>query len=104
MNNIFIGSEFKLNVSIEPISDFTMDDYDFKCEFWCYSNRKVTIEKKDMSRQDENNYIARLDSRLLGSGELKCMVTAYIPDSDFDDGYRTEVVCVDTNCDIVKSL
>lgn len=53
MNNIFIGSEFKLNVSIEPISDFTMDDYDFKCEFWCYSNRKVTIEKKDMSRQDE---------------------------------------------------
>ena len=103
MNNIFIGSEFKLNVSIEPISDFTMDDYDFECEFYCYANRKVELKKHELIRSDENNYIATLDSKALGNGTLKVKIIAQIPDADFDDGLRIEVLVINTEINIIRS-
>lgn len=101
-SQVFFGSEIKLNVGIEPIGDLTMDDYDFECEFYCFSNKKVNLHKRAMIRRDERNYIAPIDSSALGAGSLKCKVTAYIPDMDFEDGVRTEIVYLDTQINIVK--
>lgn len=98
---VYFGSEIKLNVNLNPIGDFTMDDYKFECEFYCYTSRKVTITKAEMLRQDENNYLAVLDSKNLGSGSLKCKITANIPDTDCEDGLRTEVLVVNTGLQII---
>lgn len=100
-NKICFGSEFKLNVGLEPIGDYTMDNYDFECEFYCYTSRKVTLSKAGMIRQDENNYLAVLDSRSLGTGVLKCKITAHIPDADCEDMLRTEVLVIDTGLQIM---
>jgi hypothetical protein len=97
---VYIGSEIKLNISLEPIGNYTMDNYDFECEFYCYSNRRVLLTKDGMIRQDESNYIALLDSKSLGTGTLKCKITAYIPDVDCEDGLRTEVLSIDTGIQI----
>lgn len=101
---IFLGTELKLNIHIEPIGEITMDDYDFEVEIYCSSKRAITVKKSDAIRNDENNYIILVDTNIVGSGALKCKVTAYIPDGDFEDSLRTEIVIIDTGINIVKSL
>lgn len=86
-----VGTEVKINVHAEPIGRLHMDDYDFEVKFYIYTNKSVTRCKEDLIRVDRDNYIALIDSALLGAGKIKAKVTAYIPDSDFPDGLRTEV-------------
>lgn len=103
-NNIYLGTEFKLNISIAPIESMTMDDYDFSVKVFCLPREVITFEKSDAIRVDSNNYILPVNTGLVGTGRIKCEVTAHIPDGDFHDGLRTEVACIDTGIDIVKSI
>ncbi len=95
-----IGTEFKINIHVEPIGGYHMDDYDFSCRFYVYSNRVIRLEKKDMIRIDADNYVACVDSQKLGTGQLYCEVTANIPDCDSPDGLRQEVEKVRTGIEI----
>lgn len=99
---VFVGSELKLNIHIEPMDGVTMDDYDFQVELMCGTFKKSNkiIRKEDANRVDSNNYIICFDTAELGAGSLKCKVTAYLPDGDFRDGKRTEVVLIETGIDI----
>lgn len=96
-----LGTEIKINVHVEPIDGFHMADYDFKCQFYVYTNRFILLNKADMKEIDKDNYLAIItsDSALkIGRGVVKLKFTAYIPDADFPDGLRTEiaeVVCKD---------
>lgn len=100
---VFLGTELKLNVNIEPLGAVTMDDFDFEVEAYCNPSKSLVILKKDSIRVDENNYIVRVDTNKVGLGYLKCKVTANIPDTDFSDGRRTEVDSVCTGIVIVKA-
>lgn len=104
MEDVFIGTEIKLNISIAPIGDVTMDDYDFYIEVYCSAKRAVMIQKSNTIRIDENNRIICVDTTSLGAGEIKCKITAYIPDADFPDNKRTEVVAINTGIQIIKSI
>lgn len=104
MDALGLGTELKLNINIEPIGEITMDDYDFEVDIWCSLKRIVTIAKSEAIRVDEKNYIVCVDSSLLGHGQIKAKVTAYVPDNDFEDGVRTEVVYLNTNIEIVKTI
>lgn len=92
------GTEVKINISVEPIGDIHMDDYDFECLFYTYFNsrentkKNVKISKAEMLKVDADNYIARVDTGIIGAGEIMCKLTAYIPDIDMDDNLRTEIV------------
>jgi hypothetical protein len=101
-NKTFIGSEIKLNINIEPIDSITMEEYDFNVEIYCDAKRSVVIPKSKAIRIDENNYIVRVNTTQIGAGYIKCKITAYIPDEDFDDGLRTEVSIVSTGIEILK--
>lgn len=101
---IFLGTELKLNINIEPIGELTMDDYDWSVEAYCSTRNTVVIKKKDAIRMDSDNYVILVDSAIIGSGDIKCRITAYIPDGDFHDGLRTEIVGIDTGITIVKSI
>ena len=103
-NNIFLGSELKLNVSISPIGDITMDDYDFTVETYCSIQKVVSIPKAETIRVDEENYVVLVDTNEIGVGRIKLKVTALIPDADFPDSLRTEVVIIDTGLDVLKNL
>jgi hypothetical protein len=102
--NVFLGTQLKLNLSIEPIGTLTMDDFDFSVELYCSAKRVFTVSKDKTLRVDENNYLILVDSEVLGQGELKCKVIAYVPDEDFDDSIRTEVLMFDTGIRITKNL
>jgi hypothetical protein len=103
-DTLFIGTELKLNIHIEPIETITMDDYDFEVEVYCSPKRPVMATKAEMIRVDSDNYIVLVDTNIVGAGSLKCKVTAYIPDSDFPDGLRTEVAMSDVGVNILKTI
>lgn len=102
-NKCHIGTEIKLNISIDPIGRTTMDDYEFVAEVFCSPTKTVTIPKEESIRVDANNYIILVDTTALGIGKIKVKLTATIPDEDFSDGFRTEISIVDTGINIVKS-
>lgn len=101
---IFLGTEIKLNISIPPFGNVTMDDYDFSLEVYCSQKRVVTISKKDLIRMDSENYVALIDTSELGASDIKCKVIAYIPDWDFPDKTRTEISVYETDIQVYKNL
>lgn len=106
-NTVYLGTELKLKVNIEPMDGYHMDAYDFEVEAFCNDKSVATASKKDgvltnLVRHDEDNYLALIDTSIIGVGKLKCRVVAYLKDTDFSDGLRTEVVVMDTGITIVK--
>lgn len=104
MTKIFLGTELKLNINIEPMGEFTMDDYDWSVDVYCLTKRAVTISKRDAIRIDKDNYVLLVDTEELGVGDVKCKITAYIPDFDFPDTLRTEVSMIDTGINVIKTI
>lgn len=84
-----LGTIYKLNIHIEGLPS-TMDDVDFRCKFYTFRN-ELTVYKKEMIRIDENNYMAVVDSSLLGRGKIKVQTTIHVPDTDIPGGIRTEI-------------
>ena len=97
-----IGTELKINVPLDRLDGYRMSDIDFSCDFYVYTNRKVSINKEQMIKADDDNYVACVDSTKLGVGKIMCRVTAFIPDADFEDGLRKEVETVETNVTITR--
>ena len=96
-----LGTELKINVHVDPIDGMHMSDYDFECVFFVYKNRPLVIKKNEMTKVDEDNYIAKVDTEKVGVGSLKMKFIAEIPDSDMNDGFRREVELVDLNIPII---
>lgn len=103
-SQIIIGTELKLNIHIEPMGDITMSNYDFEVDVYCSAKANINIKKQDAIYIDDNNYVVLVDTNDLGVGNVKCKITAYIPDEDFKDGFRTEISGVITDIEIVRSL
>lgn len=106
MAKVFLGTELKLNINIDPMDGISMSEYNFDIELICGSFKKqsIIIKKENAKQVDNNNYIVCFDTTDLGVGRLLCKVTAYIPDGDFRDGKRTEITEINTGIEIVKSL
>lgn len=96
-----IGTELKFNCSLSLPSDLTMDGVDFSATFTGENGKSLEIKKADMKRVDEKNYLALVDTSLVGKGRYICTFTVYIPDEDFADSLRTEIFDVLTNVVVV---
>lgn len=91
MNDV---QEYKLNVHVEPIAGFHMEELNFKCVLFVYPNRTVEVGKAEMIKVDEDNYVIPLTAELvkkMGRGQLKVKMVVEIPDNDFPDNFRTEI-------------
>lgn len=109
-----IGTELKINVNVEPIGNVHLADCDFECLFYIKGQvptasgvastkrgtKSVLVRKEEMLRVDDDNYVALVDSSLLGVGNVMMTIKVYVPDTDFDDGFRTEVDSVWTGVTI----
>ena len=99
-----IGTQLKLNIHIDPLGPLHMSDYDFECKFFVFQKKAITIAKSEMLQIDQDNYAVLLDTGSLGIGNLHITLTANIPDGDFKDVLRKEVVCVPTNINIINCI
>lgn len=86
---------------MEPIDGLHMADekIDFECYLYVYTNRGVLFKKgerfviqQDNSLDDYRIIVTSENSIKLGRGSVKLKFTAYIPDSDYPDNKRTEIV------------
>lgn len=96
-----LGTELKLVVCAELGNGLHLSDVDFTARFYSSFGKSITIDKKDMKKLDDDNYIAVVDSKKVGTGEYWMKLTAQIPDMDCEDGYRTEVVTVPTGVKLI---
>lgn len=93
MESAFIGTELKYLVEIDA-GGFSMVDDDFTVTIKRGSKQKV-FAKADLARDGEDKFYVCFDSSEFGTGLIQAVVTAYVPDTDFPDGLRTEVYLMD---------
>lgn len=102
MANVFLGTELKLSISVDPIQGYRMVDYDCSVDIYCTPAKVVSLPKSQLINIDDDTYVARVDTKDLGVGRVKCRISAYIPDGDFEgDKRRTEVCIVDPDINII---
>ena len=84
---------------LEIDSGVPMADIDFEVRLVCGDN-SLTVRKSEMPVDRDGKFYLCFDTRRLGVGWVKAIVTATIPDSDFSDGRRREVYVVNNLLDI----
>lgn len=89
----FVGTELKFAFTITA-EGFNMNTNDFT--IMLMNGRKTkTILKEDCFQDENEDWFFVFDSTELGAGVVSAVFTAFVPDTDFDDEYRTEVAKID---------
>ena len=88
--NTYVGTDLKyaLNIAAEG---FNMDDDEFEVLLTC-GQKQLLLRKEDLVVDEGGQYYVCFSSVDLGPGVVIAKVTAHIPDDDFEDGFRDEVM------------
>lgn len=84
-----VGSKIKINVWAGLEGGLHLKDVNFRVCIFNIRNR-VWFDKSELIEVDEDNYIARVDTKEIGSGTYMCRLEVDTPDADFEDGVRPE--------------
>lgn len=79
--------------------DLDMYDYDFTVRLQRGPN-SVVIPKSKMIADNEDWYLC-FDTKELGVGTVRAIIIAYIPDTDFPGGTRTEIFTIEHFAEIL---
>lgn len=94
-----IGSQIKILIAASLPDNLTLFDIDF--DVAVYNDDKKDQQKKYKKAEciptDESDYVVLIDSDELGVGTYMVKLTVYIPDTDFPDGRRKEVIRINPN-------
>lgn len=86
------GTKLKFLVELES-EGFDIERDDFNIEVVRGSTSQV-IQKADMPHDEEGYYLC-FDTADFATGVINVIITAYVPDTDFADGFRTEKLKVE---------
>ena len=99
VNTYTIGSQIKILIAATLPDNLTLFDVDF--DVVVYNDDKKDQQKKYKKTEciltDEYDYVVLVDSDELGVGTYMVKLTVYIPDTDFPDGRRKEVIRINPN-------
>lgn len=99
-----MGTDIKMNINLTLPDGLTMAAVNFTAKFTANSSNGQLILKDAMHKVDDNNYIALIDTSIVGKGRYYCTITVQIPEilTDlFPDGYRTEIFTINTDLTVV---
>lgn len=94
-----LGTGYMIQVAIDSYRGVPMADLDFTLEFYVHSNRRETFRKSDLIRIDKEDgadFVAMLDTRRLGTGELFCNVLIGDPENRWSGGKRPVILQYNT--------
>ena len=86
----YLGGDLKFLVELEA-PGFDMDDDRFTVTLKGRKTEKV-YEKADLVTDGEGKWYCCFESDDFGPGLIQVVLTAYVPDDDFEDGIRTEIL------------
>lgn len=90
IEHVFVGTKLKFAISISsPGFDMTEDDFTVDIR---RGAKTIHFDKEDLVVDENDQYYVCFDTAELGGGLIEAIITAFVPDDDFDDGIRTEVV------------
>ena len=95
-DSYYVGTDLKFLVNITA-SGFSMDDDEYTIVLRC-NGKEV---QGDVVEGENNEHYLLVDTSQFGSGLLKMIVYADVPDEDFPDGTRREVASFDL-CDLKR--
>lgn len=110
MATVFLGSDLKLSVTIDPVDSIKATEFtDLKISVYCSPNKIIQYDKKvpnsGIIEIDDDTYVLLVDTNKLGVGDIKIKVEASIPDSDFiETNKRREIAVLDTGITIIKTI
>lgn len=119
MSKVISGTDVKLQISVEPMSGFTLADYDFDIYLVGGGLKKAKLTFSKKGKEGENNAtisnglklsddgkscVVAFNTAELGLGPVTAQIKAYIPDGAFEDRTRTEISELKTGIDIVNSI
>lgn len=84
----YVGSDLKFQVTITA-PGFSQDCDDYNIEFYCGGSH-LSFNQNDVISSDGKFYLAIPASRM-SPGMMRMIITAYVPDSDFEGGIRKEI-------------
>lgn len=87
-DSYYIGSGIKLKVNITG-EGFNQATNPYTIVATC-GGKSVTYTQEDME-SDSGNYYLSVDTSSFRSGTLKLIITAFVPDESFPNGYRKEI-------------
>lgn len=87
----FVGTELKLALTIE-CEGFDMDTDPWTVKVTRGNNSIICDKTQNALEDEENQWYILVDTALLGSGTYNIVVDIDVPDNDFDDGFRHEVI------------
>ena len=89
-DQVFVGTKLKFAITISsPGFDISEDDFTVDIR---RGAKMLHFEKDDLVVDENGKYYVCFDTTELGGGIIEAIITAFVPDEDFDDGIRTEVV------------
>lgn len=99
INTYTIGSQIKILIAATLPDNLSLFDVDFDVVVYNddKKDKKKDYAKKDCILTDEMDYVVLIDSDELGVGTYMVKLTVYIPDTDFPDGKRKEVIRINPN-------
>jgi hypothetical protein len=103
MEEIILGTEAKIRLYIHPVGGETPYKFPWEVELYTNPKKKVKVSSENCSpiEGEEYAFYVPFDSSELGIGELNADVIAYIEDSIFKDGLRTERVRIESIATII---
>lgn len=91
------GTQFSIRIGMDPIDGNHMADVDFKAMFYVKERTFVEIDKSEMIKVDEDNYLALVDSAKTGKGQIKYRLFVDVPDTNWPSEFRhcvsDEIIC-----------
>lgn len=93
IQNAYIGTELKYAFTITA-EGFSMEDDDFSIEV-TNGRKSIVIPKDECFKDEHDQWYFTFDSTLIGTGMIRAIFRAQVPDEDFDDNFRGEVAKVD---------
>lgn len=94
-----IGSQIKILIAASLPDNLTLFDADFEVVVYNddKKDKQKAYKKTECILTDERDYVVLVDSEELGVGTYMVKLTVYIPDTDFPDGRRKEVIRINPN-------
>jgi len=99
-----VGTELKICVTADIGEFLHLDDVDFTVTVYNDGNypKELVFEKSELVAVDKDNYIAVVNTELIGIGNYWCKLECKLPDADCPDGYRDEIVRFPTYIKVVR--
>lgn len=97
-----VGTELKINLNMVPMGNVHLGDCRFDIYAYATVGKGYAITKDECIKVDNDNFIVLVDTAKTGAGSVKFKITINLPDADFDDHYRKEIVMIDTGIVINK--